>query len=136
MARTPGAGPRFPAGSSWRANRHPCVRLRYNSAFGPKWRNGRRGGLKHRWGQPHPGSNPGFGTTSGSIPVAAEALAAGPARAYGYSWYSLPTSSDAFALAPAFIPSSPISSALPSAPATCLLRVAVIVTPVEKSDAR
>ena len=28
----------------------------------PKWRNGRRDGLKHRWGQPRPGSNPGFGT--------------------------------------------------------------------------
>ena len=29
----------------------------------PKWRNGRRGGLKNRWGQPHPSSTLGFGTT-------------------------------------------------------------------------
>src|SRR5439155_1732000 len=28
----------------------------------PKWRNGRRGGLKHRWGPPRVGSNPTFGT--------------------------------------------------------------------------
>src|SRR5438046_1308593 len=28
----------------------------------PKWRNGRRGGLKNRWGQPRAGSNPAFGT--------------------------------------------------------------------------
>ena len=34
-----------------------------SSECGPKWRNGRRGGLKHRWGQGHPGSSPGSGTT-------------------------------------------------------------------------
>ena len=28
----------------------------------PKWRNGRRAGLKNRWGQPHVGSTPTFGT--------------------------------------------------------------------------
>ena len=28
----------------------------------PKWRNGIRGGLKHRWGLPRVGSNPTFGT--------------------------------------------------------------------------
>ena len=32
--------------------------------FLPKWRNGRRDGLKHRWGQPHVGSTPTFGTIS------------------------------------------------------------------------
>ena len=30
----------------------------------PKWRNGRRDGLKHRWGQPRVGSTPTFGTIS------------------------------------------------------------------------
>jgi hypothetical protein len=40
----------------------------------PKWRNGRRGGLKHRWGQPRPGSNPGFGTTIGTALHAAVAV--------------------------------------------------------------
>jgi hypothetical protein len=29
----------------------------------PKWRNGRRGGLKHRWPQGRVGSTPTFGTT-------------------------------------------------------------------------
>ena len=29
----------------------------------PKWRNGRRAGLKNRWGQPHVGSTPTFGTS-------------------------------------------------------------------------
>jgi hypothetical protein len=33
----------------------------------PKWRNGRRGGLKHRWGQPRQGSNPCFGTIGGRV---------------------------------------------------------------------
>ena len=28
---------------------------------------GRRDGLKHRWGQPHPGSSPGSGTTFGTF---------------------------------------------------------------------
>jgi hypothetical protein len=28
----------------------------------PKWRNGRRDGLKNRWGQLHVGSTPTFGT--------------------------------------------------------------------------
>ena len=29
----------------------------------PKWRNGRRGGLKNRWGKPRVGSTPTFGTS-------------------------------------------------------------------------
>ena len=29
----------------------------------PKWRNGRRDGLKNRWGQPRVGSTPTFGTS-------------------------------------------------------------------------
>ncbi len=32
------------------------------TGFMPKWRNGRRDGLKHRWGQPRVGSTPTFGT--------------------------------------------------------------------------
>ena len=30
----------------------------------PKWRNGRRDGLKNRWGKPRVGSSPTFGTTA------------------------------------------------------------------------
>ena len=33
-------------------------------SYGPKWRNGRRDGLKNRWGQPRVGSTPTFGTTT------------------------------------------------------------------------
>jgi hypothetical protein len=33
----------------------------------PKWRNGRRAGLKNRWGQPRVGSNPTFGTNFDNI---------------------------------------------------------------------
>ena len=35
----------------------------------PKWRNGRRGGLKNRWGQPRAGSSPAFGTILRPRPV-------------------------------------------------------------------
>ena len=43
---------------------------------GPRWRNGRRSGLKHRGGQPRPGSNPGLGTTMAATPVWTQRLAA------------------------------------------------------------
>lgn len=37
---------------------------RYHQLRKPKWRNGRRGGLKNRWAQTHVGSNPTFGTSN------------------------------------------------------------------------
>ena len=39
-------------------------RTTYYWSFGPKWRNGRRGGLKHRWAKTRVGSTPTFGTTA------------------------------------------------------------------------
>ena len=41
--------------------------LLYSSLATPKWRNGRRDGLKHRWGLPHVGSIPTFGTFGGIL---------------------------------------------------------------------
>lgn len=38
---------------------------RYSRRCGPKWRNGRRGGLKHRWGRPRVSSSLTFGTMIG-----------------------------------------------------------------------
>ncbi len=41
--------------------------LLYSFLATPKWRNGRRDGLKHRWGLPHVGSIPTFGTFGGIL---------------------------------------------------------------------
>ncbi len=41
--------------------------------YEPKWRNGRRAGLKNRWGQPRVGSTPTFGTRFDNILITSPA---------------------------------------------------------------
>ncbi len=43
---------------------HRTECLQYGSLPMPKWRNGRRAGLKNRWEQSRVGSNPTFGTSN------------------------------------------------------------------------